>query len=81
MRTPTTIALATTAAFAAATAAVAGDDSGSTRERLDALHAEVARLRKAAPPPAATTLPATTPRPGPGAEPPGVARPPSRPRE
>ena len=34
------------------------------RRRAVKLEAELSRLRKAAPPPAATTLPATTPRPG-----------------
>ena len=38
----------------------------AARRRAAELEAEVTRLRKAAPPPAATTLPATTPRPGPG---------------
>lgn len=45
MRTPTTIALATTAAFAAATAAVAGDEAGSMRQRVEELRTEIARLR------------------------------------
>lgn len=41
----------------------------AARRRATELEAELARLRKAAPPPAAPGLPATAPRPGPGANP------------